>query len=140
MSTSAQSEHPPPTPYEDLQATPEFGQLRRTFRRFVFPVTAFFLSWYAAFVLLSVYAPGFMSTRVFGQVNIGLLMGLGQFVTTFAITFLYVRWAKRDFDPLADELGARLDGEHHIDADDPQGEVEVVEVVEDVEIDPKEQR
>jgi uncharacterized membrane protein (DUF485 family) len=41
---------------------------------------------------------------------VGLLFGLGQFVTTFAITFIYARWANRELDPLADALGARLDG------------------------------
>lgn len=110
MSTPARQDPSAPTPYEQVQASPEFGELRATFRRFVFPVTAFFLAWYAAYVLLSVYATDFMGTRVFGQITVGLLMGLGQFVTTFAITFVYARWAARTFDPRADEIGARLDG------------------------------
>ena len=84
------------------------GALRRTFRRFVFPVTAFFLAWYFAYVLLSIFAPGFMGTKVFGNINIGLLMGLGQFVTTFAITILYIRWAGRVFDPAAEALAAQI--------------------------------
>lgn len=108
---------PPPeadphlTPYQEMQRDPEFAELRRRFRGFVFPVTAFFLVWYFLYVLLSIYAPGFMGTEVFGSFNIGLLLGLGQFVTTFVITFVYSRWAARQFDPKADELGARLDGE-----------------------------
>lgn len=96
-------------PYLALQSTPEFQELRRKFRGFVFPMTAFFLSWYFLYVLLSIFAPGFMGTRAFGNITIGLLLGLGQFVTTFAITIIYARWANREFDPLADRLGARLD-------------------------------
>ena len=96
-------------PYLALQSTPEFQELRRTFRRFVFPMTAFFLSWYFLYVLLSIFAPGFMGTRAFGNITIGLILGLGQLVTTFAITIIYARWANRRFDPLADRLGARLD-------------------------------
>jgi uncharacterized membrane protein (DUF485 family) len=96
--------------YLALQKTSEFQDLRRKFRAFVFPTTAFFLTWYFLYVLLSMFAPGFMGTRVFGTITIGLLFGLGQFVTTFAITFLYARWANREFDPRADALGARLDG------------------------------
>ena len=96
-------------PYLALQSTPEFQELRRKFRGFVFPMTAFFLSWYFLYVLLSIFAPGFMGTRTFGNITIGLLLGLGQFVTTFAITIIYARWANREFDPLADRLGARLD-------------------------------
>ncbi|EAQ00485.1 hypothetical protein JNB_09939 [Janibacter sp. HTCC2649] len=98
-------------PYVALQATDEFQDLRRKFRGFVFPMTAFFLVWYFVYVLLSIFAPGFMGTKVFGNINIGLLFGLGQFVTTFAITFIYARWANRELDPLADALGARLDGD-----------------------------
>lgn len=97
-------------PYVALQATDEFQELRRKFRGFVFPMTAFFLVWYFVYVLLSIFAPGFMGTKVFGNINIGLLFGLGQFVTTFAITFIYARWANKELDPLADALGAQLDG------------------------------
>lgn len=97
--------------YLAVQQSPEFADLRKRFRRFVFPVTAFFLAWYALYVLLSIYAPDVMGTKVAGSINIGLLMGLGQFVTTFAITLWYSRWASREFDPRADAIGASLDAE-----------------------------
>ena len=90
--------------YVAVQESSEFGELRRRFRAFVFPVTAFFLAWYFLYVLLSMFAPGFMSTKVFGNINIGVILGLGQFVTTFAITIIYVRWASRVFDPKAEEV------------------------------------
>ncbi|WP_235950451.1 DUF485 domain-containing protein [Phycicoccus flavus] len=98
------------TPYLALQSSSEFQELRRTFRGFVLPMTAFFLAWYFLYVLLSIFAPGFMGARVGGTITVGLLFGLGQFVTTFAITILYSRWATRRFDPAADALGASLDG------------------------------
>lgn len=114
MSAPPPETEPQLTPYQEMQKSPEFAELRRRFRGFVFPVTAFFLVWYFLYVLLSIYAPGFMGTEVFGSFNVGLLLGLGQFVTTFVITFAYARWAAREFDPKADELGARLDrGEEH---------------------------
>lgn len=96
--------------YLAVQESKEFVDLRRTFRGFVFPVTAFFLAWYFAYVLLSIFAPGFMGTKVFGDINIGLIFGLLQFVTTFAITFVYARWANRTFDPKADAVGGMVDG------------------------------
>lgn len=108
MSTVAPEPDRQAQAYLDVQASPEFVELRRVFRSFVFPVTAFFLAWYAAYVLLSIFAPGFMGTPVLGRINIGLLMGLGQFVTTFAITLAYSRWASRSFDPRAEAIGARL--------------------------------
>ena len=59
------------TPYEEVQASDEFVQLRNRFRRFVFPVTVGFLVWYFLFVLLSAYASDFMATKVIGNINIG---------------------------------------------------------------------
>ena len=53
------------------------------------------LAWYFAYVLLAGYAHDFMATPVFGSVNVGMLLGLAQFVTTFAMTTWYVRYANR---------------------------------------------
>ena len=95
--------------YIELQQTEEFGELRRRFRRFVFPMTALFLAWYFLYVLLAAYAPDFMSQKVYKEINVGLLFGFGQFVSTFVITILYVRWADREFDPRAQALHDRLE-------------------------------
>lgn len=108
MSNDARTQ--PEDAYLALQSTPEFQALRKKFRGFVFPMTGFFLAWYFLYVLLSIFAPGFMGQKVTGTITVGLIFGLGQFLTTFAITFVYSKWATREFDPAADALGARLDG------------------------------
>ena len=100
-----------PEEYRAAQASPEFAELRRQFRSCAVPMTVAFLAWYLLYVLLSTYAPGFMATPVFGNVNLGILLGLAQFVSTFAITHLYVAHANRSTDPIADEMRERL--EHH---------------------------
>ena len=99
------------TSYRDVQLSPDFSELRRRFRRFVFPMTALFLAWYFLYVLLADYAGDFMSTKVFGNVNVALLLGLGQFVSTFAITMIYVRWADKEIDPAADRMRQLIEGE-----------------------------
>ncbi|WP_141870091.1 DUF485 domain-containing protein [Arthrobacter sp. SLBN-53] len=93
-----------------MQASPEFQELRSRLRRFVFPMTAFFLVWYGIYVLLGAFAHDFMATKVFGDVNIGLIIGLGQFLTTFLITGLYVRFANRELDPRAAAIREELEG------------------------------
>lgn len=102
--------HPSGAQYLAVQASPEFQDLRRALRRFVFPTTVFFLTWYAGYVLLGAFAHDFMATKVFGNINVGLLLGLAQFVTTFLITGLYIRFASRELDPRAaairTEMGA----------------------------------
>ena len=99
------------TTYRDVQLSPDFTELRRRFRRFVFPMTGLFLAWYFLYVLLADYAPGFMSHRIGGNINVALILGLGQFVSTFAITLIYVRWADQKFDPDAKHLRDQIEGE-----------------------------
>lgn len=114
----------PPVPFDDsderavhqayvrLHASEDFVRLRRIFRAFVFPVTLGFLVWYMLYVLLANYAHDFMSIRIGGSnINIALVFGLLQFVSTFAIAWGYSRKANRDFDPLAEGLKARYDAE-----------------------------
>ncbi|MBB5154214.1 uncharacterized membrane protein (DUF485 family) [Saccharopolyspora phatthalungensis] len=86
------------------QSSPEFTVLRRKLRNFVFPVSALFLAWYLVYVLLADYAHGFMSIKLVGNINIGLVLGLLQFVSTFAITTWYVRYANRNLDQVAEEI------------------------------------
>lgn len=101
---------PDPAAYVRAQTSPEFVELRNRYRGFSFPMTAVFLVWYFAFVLAAVFAPGWMSTPVWGNVNIGIVFGLLQFVSTGLITWLYVRHATTKLDPLATEIREQLEG------------------------------
>lgn len=101
---SAEQETAPPVDYRAVQQSPEFQQLRSKHRRFVFPVLGACLVWYLAYVLLASYAHDFMSTPVWGNVNVAMLLGLAQVVTTFAVTTWYVSYANRRLDPLAAEI------------------------------------
>jgi uncharacterized membrane protein (DUF485 family) len=102
---------PAATPdWEKIQNSAEFQDLRRRLRRFVFPVAGLFMAWYLAYVLLASYAGSFMSIKLVGNINVGLVLGLLQFVSTFAITHWYVRFADRRFDPLATEIRDAIEG------------------------------
>lgn len=92
------------------QESPQFQELRKRYRGFAFPMTAAFLAWYFAFVFASIFAPTWMATPVWGNVNIGIIFGLLQFVTTGLITWLYVRHANNKLDPLATEIRDELEG------------------------------
>lgn len=104
---------PPPTEREQyyltVQQSEGFQDLRRRYRRWVIPVTVLSLVWYFLFVLLAAYAPGFMSQPLFGNINVGLVMGLLQFVTTFVVTTLYVRFAGRVLDPASARIREEME-------------------------------
>ena len=97
------------TVYEQMQTTPDFQQLKRTLRRFIFPATIGFLAWYLLYVLMSAYARDFMGTKLVGNINVAYVFGLLQFVSTFVIAFVYSRFADRHFDPTADRLRHQLE-------------------------------
>ncbi len=90
--------------YDDLAARPEFAELRSRYRGFVIPATIAFLAWYALYVLMSMFAHDFMSTKVFGNINVALIFGLLQFATTFILAFVYSRFSNSRLDPLASQL------------------------------------
>ncbi|MFD1545722.1 DUF485 domain-containing protein [Nonomuraea guangzhouensis] len=90
--------------YEEIQASAEFQDLKRRFRRWTFPMTAAFLVWYLLYVVLSGWARDFMGIKLFGNINVALVFGLLQFVSTFAIAWAYSRHAEKKLDPIADKL------------------------------------
>ena len=94
--------------YTEVERSERFQELKRRHRSIVFPLTAIFLAWYFLYVLLADYAHDFMSHKLWGNINVGLVMGLLQFVSTFAITMIYARWADRSFDPAAADLAERV--------------------------------
>lgn len=123
---SSTDQTPPPTSgvdWAEIQQSAEFRELRRRLRNWVFPMTVAFLAWYMLYVLLSSYAHGFMSTKLFGNINVALVLGLLQFVTTFVITGLYVRFTNRRIDPLADKIRHDIEGEAAPVATDTEGGV-----------------
>lgn len=89
------------------ERSPEFKELIRKRRRFVLPATVFFLSWYVAFVLLAGYAPDFMGESIYQGLTVGYVLALSQFVMVWVLSFLYLKRADRDFDPLAEKAAAR---------------------------------
>ncbi len=90
--------------YDRLHESSEFTELRRRYRGFVFPATAAFLAWYLLYVVMSNWAGDFMAIKVFGNINVALIFGLLQFVTTFGLAWMYSRFSNAKLDPLARNL------------------------------------
>ena len=93
--------------YEAVYEAADFKELRRRYKNFVVPWTIAFMAWYLAYVACNNWARDFMSQKVVGHVNVALIFGLLQFVSTFAIAAIYGRFANRKLDPLAQGLNAK---------------------------------
>lgn len=97
--------------YDRIHASDEFKRLKKAYLSFVVPMTVAFMAWYVLYVLCSNYAPGLMNTKVFGNINIALLFGLLQFVTTFAAAYWYSQYSAKHMDPIADALNEEYEKE-----------------------------
>ncbi|RDG40068.1 DUF485 domain-containing protein [Streptomyces corynorhini] len=90
--------------YREVQRGAAFQEVRRRYRRFVVPATIAFLVWYLAYVVAATTAPGLMARPVAGAVNVAMVAGLGQFLSTFLLTWAYARHARLHRDREALEL------------------------------------
>ncbi|MFI1648710.1 DUF485 domain-containing protein [Streptomyces avidinii] len=90
--------------YLEVQRSAAFQEVRSRYRRFVVPATTGFFLWYVAYVVAATAAPGLMARPVVGAVNVAMLAGLGQFLSTFLLTWAYARHARLRRDRAALDL------------------------------------
>ncbi|WAE69069.1 DUF485 domain-containing protein [Streptomyces cavourensis] len=90
--------------YLEVHRSEAFREVRRRYRRFVVPAALAFLLWYLAYVVAATTAPGLMARPVAGAVNVAMVAGLGQFLTTFLLTWAYARHARLRRDRAALDL------------------------------------
>ncbi|MGW3297857.1 hypothetical protein AMK23_21170 [Streptomyces sp. CB02130] len=90
--------------YLEVHRSDAFREVRRRYRRFVAPAALAFLLWYLAYVVAATTAPALMARPVAGAVNVALVAGLGQFLTTFLLTWAYARHARLRRDRAALDL------------------------------------
>lgn len=90
--------------YQRIASESDFADLRRSYRRFAFPATIAFMVWYITYVVANNWARDFMDNKVVGNINVALVFGLLQFLSTFVIAYVYSRYSTKNLDPLADKL------------------------------------
>lgn len=105
----AQKKQYPAELFVEAQKSSEFQELKSKFRGFTFPMTVIFMVWYLVYVLMAVYAPGFMTTKVAGNINVAIVFGTLQFISTWLITWLYVRFANKNIEPRTESLRAEIE-------------------------------
>lgn len=98
-------EHPE-VDWEAIERSPEFQELVRRRRGFVLPATAFFLTYFMAFIVVCAYAPDFMGERVYQGLTVGYTFALSQILMVFVLGLWYLRKAGSEFDPLSERAVA----------------------------------
>jgi uncharacterized membrane protein (DUF485 family) len=88
-----------PVDWSRVTQMPEFRAMVRAKLRFIVPAVVFFVVYYFALPVLVGYAPGLMSRKIFGVINIAYLFALSQFFMAWIIAALYLRAAAK-FDKM----------------------------------------
>lgn len=105
-----QRREPTAADFVAMQKSPEFQALRSKFRGFAFPTSVAFFVWYIAYVVVATFLPEAMSVELIPGFNVGLLLGLAQFVTTFLITWIYIRFANKNLEPRQTAIREAMEG------------------------------
>ncbi|MER6425482.1 DUF485 domain-containing protein [Streptomyces sp. NPDC001137] len=90
--------------YLEVQRSAAFQDVRSRYLRFVVPGVVVFLVWYVAYLVTATTAPRLMAHPVAGAMNVAMLAGLGQFLSTFLFAWAYARHARLRRDRAALEL------------------------------------
>lgn len=90
--------------YLEVQRSAAFQEVRSRYRRFVVPASLAFFSWYVVYVVAATTAHDLMARPVAGAVNVAMVAGLGQFLSTFLLTWAYARHARLRRDRAALDL------------------------------------
>jgi len=92
-----------PVVWNRVTQLPEFRAMVRAKLRFIIPAALFFITYYFALPVLVGYAPGLMSKKILGVVNVAYLFALSQFFMAWIIAALYIRAAAK-FDKMEHQV------------------------------------
>ncbi len=89
-----------------IERSSEFQELVTTRRRVLTPLTIVFLVVSMGYLLLAAFAPGVMSWQPIEGLPFAWIAAVIQVLTTWAITFVYLRAADRKLEPLEQRAAA----------------------------------
>ncbi|WP_010093989.1 DUF485 domain-containing protein [Ornithinibacillus scapharcae] len=88
--------------YEKVESSPQFKQFMQNKRKFIVPLTIFFLVFYFLLPISTSYGT-FLNTPVFGDITWAWVFAVAQFVMTWVICTIYVKKAS-SFDEEAEAI------------------------------------
>jgi uncharacterized membrane protein (DUF485 family) len=91
----------PEPDYDEVAAVEEIAAKRL---RVALALTAAMLVVYFGFILLIAFGKDFLARRIVDGLSVGMALGVVVILATWALTWIYVRWANRVYEPALDEL------------------------------------
>jgi len=88
----------------ELLNDPEFRAMARRKNAISLVLTASTLVVYFGFILLIAFKRDVFAGRLAGGITVGVALGVGVIVASWALTGVYVRWANSKYDAMIDTL------------------------------------
>lgn len=88
--------------YEKIESSPQFKLFMRNKKKFIIPLTIFFLVFYFLLPISTSYGT-FLNTPVFGDITWAWVFAVAQFIMTWVICTIYVKKAS-SFDDEAEAI------------------------------------
>jgi uncharacterized membrane protein (DUF485 family) len=95
--------------YSEIVRSTYFKQLMEEKKRFILPMTLFFLLFYFSLPVLTAYSD-VLNNKVIGDISWAWIFAFAQFIMTWALCMIYTKKAKR-FDELAEKVVSEMDKE-----------------------------
>jgi uncharacterized membrane protein (DUF485 family) len=95
--------------YNEVVHSSYFKQLMEEKKRFIIPMTLFFLLFYFSLPVLTAYSD-VLNNRAIGDISWAWIFAFAQFIMTWALCMIYTKKAKR-FDELAEKVVSEMDKE-----------------------------
>lgn len=88
----------------NLLNDPEFRLMARRKNAISLVLTAATLVIYFGFILLIAYRRELFDDRLTGGITVGVALGVGVIIASWALTGVYVRWANSRYDAMVETL------------------------------------
>lgn len=91
--------------WDQISRDPRFRRLIHRKRLFLWGLMLLSVLYYFLLPVGAAYFGSFLKIRVWGVINVGLLLALSEFLVAWGIALWYSRRARREFDLLAAQIG-----------------------------------
>ncbi len=88
----------------DLLNDPDFRAMARTKDTISLALTVVMLVLYFGFIVLIAFKRDLFGHRLAGGITVGVALGVGVIVASWALTGIYVRWANSKYDAMVETL------------------------------------
>ncbi|UJF36218.1 DUF485 domain-containing protein [Paenibacillus hexagrammi] len=95
--------------YAQVEQSPKFQALVASKKRFLFPMTLFFLVFYFALPILTSYSK-VLNQTAFGPVSWAWVFAFAQFIMTWVLCIIYSKKSVK-FDQMVDEIKQERGGQ-----------------------------